>query len=113
MSATSRIAMTAFFISARSRGVLVHGNRSQGIESAISCFSFEGRPLLAESEQLWPVFAPVGRQPQNPYCLTNPLILRSLSLSVPTSARVGTRRRGIVRFADNSAAFSAFNQSPA
>ena len=42
----SRIFSRVFFSSASSRGVAVHGSLSQGMLSAMSCFSFDGLPCV-------------------------------------------------------------------
>ena len=61
-----RIVTTALFSSASIRGVAVHGSLSQGMWSAMSCFSFDGIPPFAASEQFSPVFALVASQPAKP-----------------------------------------------
>jgi len=52
ISAVARIFKRASFSLANSRGVAVQGRASQGMRSAMSCFSLDGFPSFAPSEQL-------------------------------------------------------------
>ena len=96
MSALSRIATTAFLISARRRGVEVHGSLSHGICWAMSCLSRDGSLPFAASEQLSPLLALVGRQAAKPCSSRKRSIFLWLTVMPPTSSRVEDQQLGHV-----------------
>lgn len=93
MSASSRMAIKAFFSSANSFGVAVQDSRSQGMLSAMSRFRAEGSPPLIPSEQFSPVLALVASQPWKPCWSQQRSTLALLIFIPPTSTWEKMRRR--------------------
>jgi len=98
MSAESRIFSRVLFSSASSRGVAVHGSLSQGMRSAMSCFSLDGFPAFARRAVLAGLGA--GGQPVSEAVLLDETFDLALPIFMPpTSICEKISSRGASRFA--------------